>query len=209
MGVGGQPHAPAASTPGKTQYPLYRRLGGPQGRSGRAENLVPTGIRSRTVQPVVSRYTDWAIPAHCLIVLLKLFEWPKAAIWSALIYSITHFSVYIYLLVQPDDGLARTKRRKAAVTYNTVICSINSCVRRSLPSFRKLVTPESCKTWRGKNNNNNNNRQHNNTSGFLFTVTSQTLVGANRPSLNQRHRRIVQVGYQASKFHGAEFFLRR
>ena len=24
-----------------------------------AENLVPTGIRSRTVQPIVSRYTDW------------------------------------------------------------------------------------------------------------------------------------------------------
>jgi len=24
------------------------------------ENLVPTGIRYRTVQPVVSRYTDWA-----------------------------------------------------------------------------------------------------------------------------------------------------
>ena len=46
--------------PGKTGYPFYRRLGGPQGRSGRAENLVPTGIRSRTVQPVVSRYTDWA-----------------------------------------------------------------------------------------------------------------------------------------------------
>jgi len=46
--------------PGKTRYPFYRRLGEPQGRSGRAENLVPTGIRSRTVQPVVSRYTDWA-----------------------------------------------------------------------------------------------------------------------------------------------------
>jgi len=46
--------------PGKTRNPLYRRLGGPQGQSGRAENLVPTGIRSRTVQPVVSRYTDWA-----------------------------------------------------------------------------------------------------------------------------------------------------
>ena len=42
--------------PGKTRYPLYRRLGGPQGRSGRAQNLVPTGIRSRTVQPVVSIY---------------------------------------------------------------------------------------------------------------------------------------------------------
>ena len=36
--------------PGKTRCPLYRRLGRPQGRSGRAEKLVPTGIRSRTVQ---------------------------------------------------------------------------------------------------------------------------------------------------------------
>jgi len=58
MGVGGQPHAPAASTPGKTRYLLYKWLGGPQGRSGRAKNLVSTGIRSRTVQPVVGRYTD-------------------------------------------------------------------------------------------------------------------------------------------------------
>ena len=44
---------------GKTRCPFYMRLGGPQGRSGRAENFVPTGIRSRTVQPVVNRYTDW------------------------------------------------------------------------------------------------------------------------------------------------------
>jgi len=43
--------------PGKIQYPSYRRLGWSQGQSGRAENLVPTGIRSRTVQTVVSRYT--------------------------------------------------------------------------------------------------------------------------------------------------------
>ena len=46
---------------GKPQCPFYRRLSGPQGRSGRAENLIPTGIRSRTVQPVVDRYIDWAI----------------------------------------------------------------------------------------------------------------------------------------------------
>jgi hypothetical protein len=52
---------------GKTRHPLYRRLGGPQGRSERAENLVPTGIRSRIVQPLVSRYTDWATqPTHVL-----------------------------------------------------------------------------------------------------------------------------------------------
>ena len=34
--------------PRKTRYPFYRRQGGPQSRSGRAENLVvPTGIRSQ------------------------------------------------------------------------------------------------------------------------------------------------------------------
>ena len=46
--------------PGKTRYPLYRTLSGPQGRSGQAGNLFSTGIRSRTVQPIVSRYIDWA-----------------------------------------------------------------------------------------------------------------------------------------------------
>jgi len=40
--------------PGKIRYPFYRRLGGPQSRSGRAENLVPTGIRSQTAQTVVA-----------------------------------------------------------------------------------------------------------------------------------------------------------
>jgi len=44
--------------PGKTRYPFYRRLVEAQGRSEQAENLVPTGIRSRTVQPAVSYYTD-------------------------------------------------------------------------------------------------------------------------------------------------------
>ena len=49
--------------PGKTRYPLYRRLGGPQGRSGRAETLAPPGFNPRTVHPVVSRYIDWATRA--------------------------------------------------------------------------------------------------------------------------------------------------
>ena len=44
--------------PGKIRYPFRRMLGGPQGRSGRAENVVPNEIRSLTVQPVVSLYTD-------------------------------------------------------------------------------------------------------------------------------------------------------
>jgi hypothetical protein len=52
--------------PKKSRYPLYRRLGGPQGRSGQVGKIsTPTGIRSRTVQPVASRYTNYATrPTH-------------------------------------------------------------------------------------------------------------------------------------------------
>ena len=47
--------------PGKTRYPLYRRLDGPQGRSGQVRKISsPPGLDPRTVQPVASRYTDWA-----------------------------------------------------------------------------------------------------------------------------------------------------
>ena len=64
MGVGGQRHAPAALPAGEP-VPIYRRLGGPQGRSRRVLKISPPpGFDPRTVQPVASRYTDWAIPAH-------------------------------------------------------------------------------------------------------------------------------------------------
>jgi len=54
----GQRHSPA---PGKTRYLLYRRLGGPQGRSGQARKISPPpGFDTRTVQPLASRFTDWA-----------------------------------------------------------------------------------------------------------------------------------------------------
>jgi len=63
-GVGGQRHAPAALPPGKTRYPLYQRLGGSQSRSGQLRKISPPlRFDPRTVQPVSSRYTDWAIPA--------------------------------------------------------------------------------------------------------------------------------------------------
>jgi hypothetical protein len=57
-GVGGQHRAPAALPPGKTRYPLYRRLSGRQGWSGRVRKISPPpGFDPRTVQPVASRYT--------------------------------------------------------------------------------------------------------------------------------------------------------
>jgi len=79
MGVVGQLHAPATLPPGKPRYPLYRSLIGPQGRSGRVRKVSPLpGFDPRTVQPVASRYTDWAIPAprlHGLILIMSLASW--------------------------------------------------------------------------------------------------------------------------------------
>jgi hypothetical protein len=47
--------------PGKTLYPLYRRLGGPQGRSGHVQKILPPpGFDPWTVQPVAICYTDCA-----------------------------------------------------------------------------------------------------------------------------------------------------
>ena len=47
--------------PGKTRYPLYRRKCWPQGRSGQVRKISPPpGFDPRTVQPVASRYTDYA-----------------------------------------------------------------------------------------------------------------------------------------------------
>jgi hypothetical protein len=45
--------------PGKTRYPLYRKLSGPQGRSGQVRKISPPqGFDPRTVEPVASRYID-------------------------------------------------------------------------------------------------------------------------------------------------------
>ena len=63
--MGGQRHAPAALPQGMTRYPLYRRLGGSQGRSGRVRKIsLPPGFDPRAVKYVASRYTDYAIPAQ-------------------------------------------------------------------------------------------------------------------------------------------------
>ena len=61
MEVDSQRQAAAALPPGMTRYPLYRRLGDPQSRSGQVQKISPPpGFNPRTIQPVASRYTDLA-----------------------------------------------------------------------------------------------------------------------------------------------------
>jgi hypothetical protein len=54
---------PCCFTPEQDKrYPFYRRLGGPQGRTGRVRKISPTpGFNPRTVQPVASCCTEYAM----------------------------------------------------------------------------------------------------------------------------------------------------
>jgi hypothetical protein len=57
-GVGDHCRAPSALSPGKTRYPWYRRLDGPQGRSGLVRKISPVPVFvPRPIQSV-------AIPTH-------------------------------------------------------------------------------------------------------------------------------------------------
>ena len=61
MGVGVQRHAPAVLPPGNTRYPLHRRLGGLQDRSGRLRIISPTKeFDLRIFQPLASHYNVYA-----------------------------------------------------------------------------------------------------------------------------------------------------
>ena len=135
MGVGDQRHTPAALPPGKTLYPLYRRLGGSQGRSGHVRKISPSpGFDPRTVQPLASRYAYCAIPARsrssnsssssssghakAQVVARQLLtaeawgQWPKfrpdpARKLSANLYDINHCCVYSERILMMDRGTVR------------------------------------------------------------------------------------------------------
>jgi hypothetical protein len=87
-GVGAKRHAPGRFTPGNDRYPLYRRLGGPQGQTGRVRKISPpTGIRSPEHQalseslyrlsypgPHINKYTTVNLMA---ILLMRYTTWKK------------------------------------------------------------------------------------------------------------------------------------
>jgi hypothetical protein len=62
--VDGQHQAKVILPPGRTQYSLYRELGGPRDRSGRlGKYYSPTGIRFPDRSACTSPYPNYAIPA--------------------------------------------------------------------------------------------------------------------------------------------------
>jgi hypothetical protein len=96
MGVGGQHHAPAALLPGKTRYPLYRRLGEPQGRSGQARKISPPpGFDPWTVQPVASRYA-YAITAPIIIIIIIIILLLLLYVRAVILWSVGQWHVIQY-----------------------------------------------------------------------------------------------------------------
>jgi hypothetical protein len=64
MRVGGQLHTPAALPPGKRPgtHCIGGWMGPRAGLDGCGKSRPPPGFDTRTVQPVASRYTNYAIP---------------------------------------------------------------------------------------------------------------------------------------------------
>ena len=71
-GVGWSTPRPGRFTPGKTRYPLYRRLGGPEVRSGRVRKILPLPcIEPPTLQLVASRYNKMLIQVLSVLPLCR------------------------------------------------------------------------------------------------------------------------------------------
>jgi len=88
--VGGQHHALAALPPGKTWYPLHRRLGGPQGQFGWVQKISPPPeFDPQTIEPVASRYTDSALPAYFLNCVRCKFQLPMC--------KLLQFAAYLWI----------------------------------------------------------------------------------------------------------------
>ena len=115
--------------PGKIRYPLYRRLGGPQGRSGQVRKILPPPrFDPRTVQSVASRYTDYALISK---------RSPN------LIYSSSLLQVISDLLVTNQGELivmGRSHSMRHEVCLRVIVPSLNtSCFSREKHSlFRQL-----------------------------------------------------------------------
>jgi len=93
MGVGGQCHALAALLPGKTQYPLYRRLGGPLGRSGQVWKISPPSRIRSPDRPAHSKslwqphyLNPYIYSPHCVYGLAAGLEgtypWKQKTMWT-------------------------------------------------------------------------------------------------------------------------------
>jgi len=102
--------------PGKTRYPFYKRLGGSQGQCGRAENLVPTGIRSPDRPARSQSLYRLSYPAHMQIQYHILFDDTASSI-----------SIHFRRTVLPFKSM-----RQQSEIHNTNFSKMNCAVETKL-----------------------------------------------------------------------------
>jgi hypothetical protein len=92
--------------PGKTRYPLYRRLGGHQGQSGQVQKiLLPPRFNPWTVQPVASHYTDYTTWPTFMTVLTGYYTLNVEHSIVAISYYCTSCVAVVFLIYasNPDE----------------------------------------------------------------------------------------------------------
>jgi hypothetical protein len=100
MGVGCQCHTLDALVLGKRRYPFYRRLGGPQGRSGWVQKISPpTGFSPQTVQSIVSNCIISTLKAYTLTEILNACWWEKYLRNSILLLNCMHGILLCFFVV--------------------------------------------------------------------------------------------------------------
>jgi hypothetical protein len=117
-GVGSQDHAPAALHLGKTRYQFYRKLTGPQSRSRRVRKIsLPLIFEPCTVQPVPSRYTDCAIPAHVLLYYIL----QKLLLWESSILKVSHHISYVIPVLPTKWHWFRSRLKFCSAILNEMV----------------------------------------------------------------------------------------
>jgi len=103
--------------PGKHPVPILQEAGWTHGRSGRAENLVPSAIQSRNVQPLVKSLYRLSYQAHVLIYTLMI------SIVYLLVHSTkkTKDSRYMYWSNRLQYGLALRRFVLRRFTFTTLV----------------------------------------------------------------------------------------
>jgi len=110
MGMDDEHHTPAALPQGKNQYPLYRRLGRPQGWSGRVrKNSPPQGFDPRVFQLLTSRCINCAIQAHKIFKYGNILSLKKGKI----IVNVAYFGLTFRELGARQDGGEKIEKRAA------------------------------------------------------------------------------------------------
>jgi len=114
--------------PGKTRYPFYRRLGGSQGRCRRAENLVPTRIRSpdRPARSSVTIPTELTSPR--MIAYNYMVTYSLTSISSAF-----HRSCFRHIKI--DERLSKYRPSQSRISGYMILPSVMSGLSNHSPLF--------------------------------------------------------------------------